>query len=108
MIWIFVLAWRISSRDSWVRSLPSNQTVPEVGGGSWSKARPVVDLPQPDSPTMPSVSPGSTSKLTSDTAWTFRRPAGNSTTSFSTRTSDAAGSRSWAVPLPAISDHESG
>ena len=32
--------------------------------------RPVVDLPQPDSPTRPSVSPARTSKETSQTAWT--------------------------------------
>ena len=39
-------------------------------------ARPVVDLPQPDSPTRPSVSPRTTSKLTPDTAWTVRPAAG--------------------------------
>ncbi len=33
--------------------------------------RPVVDLPQPDSPTRPKVSPGKMSKLTSCTAETF-------------------------------------
>ena len=32
--------------------------------------RPVVDLPQPDSPTRPSVSPALTSKETPQTAWT--------------------------------------
>ena len=45
-------------------------------------ARPVVDLPQPDSPTRPRVSPGRTSKEMPDTAFTRRpvRPTGNSTT----------------------------
>ncbi len=32
--------------------------------------RPVIDLPQPDSPTSPSVSPGSMLRLTLPTAWT--------------------------------------
>ena len=34
--------------------------------------RPSVDLPHPDSPTSPSVSPARTAKLTSSTAWTVR------------------------------------
>ena len=34
-------------------------------------ARPVVDLPQPDSPTSPSVSPSRTSRLIPDTACTM-------------------------------------
>ena len=41
-----------------VSSRPSKSTEPEVGLCSWSTARPVVDLPQPDSPTTPRVSPG--------------------------------------------------
>ena len=40
-----------------VRSWPSNSTRPEVGRRNCSTARPSVDLPQPDSPTRPSVSP---------------------------------------------------
>ena len=53
-------------------------------------ARPVVLLPQPDSPTRPSVSPRRTSRLMPDTALTTRpvRPTGNSTTRSSTRSSD--------------------
>ena len=56
-------------------------------------ARPVVDLPQPDSPTSPSVSPRRTSRLMPDTALTTRpvRPTGNSTTRSSTRSSDVVG-----------------
>ena len=70
-------------------------------------ARPVVDLPQPDSPTRPSVSPSSTSKLTSDTAWTLRPPPGGELDDEvldRSRTS-SVGSRRWAVPLPAIRHH---
>ena len=39
-------------------SRPSNQTSPAVGSIRRSTQRPVVLLPQPDSPTRPSVSPG--------------------------------------------------
>src|SRR5690242_6139481 len=68
-------------------------------------ARPVVDLPQPDSPTSPSVSPSRTSMLTSVTALTLSpvEPTGNSTTRFSARSRVSPGSRRCAVPLPAIS-----
>ena len=38
-------------------SCPSKRTEPEVGGISCRMVRPSVDLPQPDSPTRPSVSP---------------------------------------------------
>ena len=43
-------------------------TLPDVGLGSCTIDRAVVDLPHPDSPTIPSVSPFLTSKLTSETA----------------------------------------
>ena len=39
-------------------SLPSNSTLPPVGSSSRVISRPMVDLPQPDSPTTPRVSPG--------------------------------------------------
>ena len=58
-----------------VSSTPSNLTEPAVGSIRRSTQRPVVLLPQPDSPTRPSVSPRSTSKDTPDTACTMRRPA---------------------------------
>jgi hypothetical protein len=54
-----------------VTSLPSNQTSPEVGSIRRRMQRPVVLLPQPDSPTRPSVSPAIRSKLTPLTAWTL-------------------------------------
>ena len=49
---------------------PSNHTSPAVGSISRRMQRPVVDLPEPDSPTSPSVSPGAMSKLTLSTACT--------------------------------------
>ena len=58
---------RRASSSSW----PSKMTLPARRRGSCMIARPVVDLPQPDSPTSPSVSPGSTSRLMSETALTL-------------------------------------
>ena len=51
-------------------SVPRNCTEPDVGSISRRMQRPVVLLPQPDSPTMPSVRPGYTEKLTPETACT--------------------------------------
>src|ERR1700674_2466158 len=45
--------------------------VPAVGSISRRIARPTVDLPQPDSPTRPSVSPSAIEKLTPSTANTW-------------------------------------
>ena len=87
-------------------SLPSKCTSPAGRAGQLHDRRGrSCDLPQPDSPTRPSVSPGFTSRLTSETAWTFSpvRPTGNSTTRSSTRSSVSSAGRRWAVPLPAIS-----
>ena len=50
--------------------LPSKMISPSVGSSSRTSVRPSVDLPQPDSPTSPSVSPSRTAKLTSSTACT--------------------------------------
>src|SRR5258706_8066191 len=61
---------RICSPPSFVSSVPSNFTSPAVGLYSWRIARPVVDLPQPDSPTRPRVSPRSTKKSIPSTART--------------------------------------
>ena len=41
-----------------------------MGSSKRINKRPVVDLPQPDSPTIPNVSPSNTSKETSSTAFT--------------------------------------
>ena len=51
-------------------SVPSNVIEPSVGSSSRIIARPVVLLPQPDSPTSPSVSPFAIEKLTPSTART--------------------------------------
>ena len=104
IICIRVRASRIGSPAIAVSSLPSNITEPEVGRGSCMAARPVVLLPQPDSPTRPSVSPFSTSRLMPLTALTLSpvRPTGNSTTRFSIRSSASPVLRRCAVPVPAI------
>src|SRR6266436_5140727 len=63
--------------DSCARSLPRNRIWPAVGSIKRSTARPSVVLPQPDSPTRPSVSPGKTSSETPSTAWTTCRERRN-------------------------------
>ena len=62
---------RRSSLPSAVTFVPSNQTSPDVGSIRRRMQRPVVLLPQPDSPTTPSVSPASMSKLMPSTACTL-------------------------------------
>ena len=57
-------------RDSREMSWPSNTMEPLVSGYSRAMHRASVDLPQPDSPTSPSVSPARSSMLTSSTACT--------------------------------------
>src|SRR5215211_2730021 len=52
-------------------SSPSNFTSPEVMSIIFRMARPVVLLPQPDSPTRPKVSPRRTSNDTPSTAFTL-------------------------------------
>ena len=49
---------RICRRLNLVMSRPSNMIEPEVASRSLSTSRAVVDFPQPDSPTSPTVSPG--------------------------------------------------
>src|SRR5689334_676189 len=61
---------RISPSERVDRSRPSKITRPPVGGSRRRMQRPVVVLPQPDSPTRPSVSPRPISKLTPSTALT--------------------------------------
>src|SRR5258708_36795530 len=56
-----------------VISWPSSTTKPSQLGTRRMIALPRVDLPQPDSPTSPTVSPASRSKLTSSTARTMPR-----------------------------------
>src|SRR5215471_14428831 len=63
--------------------LPLKTTPPPTmaagGTRSWAMANSRVDLPQPDSPTMPMNSPGSRSKLTASTARTVPRSMAYST-----------------------------
>ncbi len=64
---------RISSSLARVMSLPSKITCPLVmvpgGSSSRSTAVPSVDLPEPDSPTNPTISPASMVRFASFTAW---------------------------------------
>ena len=65
--------WRISSSDRATRFSPSKITSPDTMraaglGMIRSSDRAVMVLPQPDSPTMPSVSPSRRLKLTPSTA----------------------------------------
>ena len=58
-----------------VTSRPSSVIRPDAVGTSWTMARASVDLPDPDSPTMPIEVPASTARLTSSTAVSACRPA---------------------------------
>src|SRR5712692_5901429 len=62
--------WRSDRLSSVVTFWSPNHTSPAVGSIRRRMQRPVVDLPQPDSPTKPSVSPRRISNDTSSTAWT--------------------------------------
>ena len=55
------------------RSLPSTSTEPATTGTSPASARPIVDLPEPDSPTRPTVSPACRSRSMPDTVGPPRR-----------------------------------
>ena len=55
-------------------ALPSSQTEPSVGATMPSSARANVVLPQPDSPTSPSVSPGQIAAETPPSACTLWPP----------------------------------
>ena len=59
-------AWR--GRRSVRRSSPLQMTAPREAGIRRRMARARVDLPEPDSPTRPTVSPRATSKLTASSA----------------------------------------
>src|SRR5258708_15771056 len=95
---MFRRRWRSSDLDRVDRSRPSKKTLPEVGSISRRISRPSVDLPEPDSPTSPSVSPATTCRLTAVTALTVSLfppsnpadPAANSLVRFSVRTNALA------------------
>src|SRR6185369_14449190 len=63
-IWISRRAWRNCSRGSACKSRPSSLTLPDVGWSSAITSRASVDLPEPDSPTIPMLRPASMVKLT--------------------------------------------
>src|SRR6266540_3161430 len=73
MICILRRISRIADPDRDDSSRPSKVMVPRVGSMSRTRQRPRVVLPQPDSPTRPTVSPSSTSRLTPSTALTCSR-----------------------------------
>src|SRR5260221_4772783 len=79
---------------------PWKITLPPVisagGASSWAIANSSVDLPQPDSPTIPMNSPGSRSKVTRSTATTAPRSV-----AYSTERSRAARMGPAAAPGPA-------
>ena len=72
--WKIICTWvrsvRRSPRLSAVSSVSPKRILPEVAFSTWTMARPVVDLPQPDSPTRPSVSPWRMVKVMPATACT--------------------------------------
>ena len=70
IIWSLVRSRRRAPERHVVSSTPPRFTEPRVGLITWATARPVVDLPHPDSPTSPRVSPSNRSKETPETAWT--------------------------------------
>ena len=86
---------RSVAADAPTSSRPSNRIDPVTraeGGSSRGTAMSDTDLPEPDSPTTPSTSPGSTVKPTSRTAWTSPSSEGNVTERPSTSSS--------AMPVP--------
>ena len=62
---------RIAPVSRCVMSSPSRRIVPSLGSSRRNSSLPTVDLPQPDSPTRHSVSPGLIAKLTPSTAFTI-------------------------------------
>ena len=69
-IWMSRRTARICFRLKPVMSSPSKTIVPDVGSSSFMIVRPSVVLPQPDSPTTPSVSPARMPSVTPSTART--------------------------------------
>ncbi len=71
--WTVCRSRRARSPRAPTTSTPSTAIAPERTGASPTIARAVVDLPEPDSPTSPSVSPAPT---WSETPSTATRPLG--------------------------------
>ena len=74
MIWNSRRAFFKALEDSEYGSTPECNSCPPVGLVKHTSARPSVDLPDPDSPMTPKVSPARTSKSTPSTALTVSRP----------------------------------
>ena len=89
--WKIICTWvrsvRRSPRLSAVSSVSPKRILPEVAFSTWTMARPVVDLPQPDSPTRPSVSPWRMVKVMPATACTVTLPRPKDTCRSSTERS---------------------
>ena len=84
---------------------PRSETAPESGRSSPARHRATVVLPQPDSPTMPRVSPAATVKETSSTAVTlWPPPEGNETWSWSA--ASKASAAMWPASVAARSGGE--
>ena len=85
--------WRISFSSSGARSRPSSEMLPPIRcplfGSRRMMDRPVVLLPQPDSPTMPTHSPWPTVKEMSSTATTDEWRIRNSVRRFCTSKTSA-------------------
>ncbi|CAM5411219.1 hypothetical protein KAURM247S_02842 [Kitasatospora aureofaciens] len=69
-IWMLRRTALSAPPDSWEMSSPLNSTWPEVARSRFISTLASVDLPQPDSPTMPRVSPFFSSKEMPSTALT--------------------------------------
>src|SRR6218665_2598704 len=87
--------WRSWLSRSWSMRWPCSRIWPETmrpGGSSKPMmAAPVSDLPAPDSPTTPRISPGAMEKLMSSSARKLPRRPGHLTTKFLTSRSDMGG-----------------
>ena len=71
IIWMSRRSGRICAGDRWVMSRPSKTICPPVGSSSRVISRPVVVLPQPDSPTSAErLARARPSKSRPSTAWT--------------------------------------
>ena len=93
IIWTCVRSVRRSPRLSDVSSVSPNTILPEVAFSTWTMARPVVDFPQPDSPTSPSVSPWCRLKVMPATACTVALPRPKETCRSSTESSGSVSDR---------------
>src|SRR5713226_1823356 len=98
---------RTSSSFIWTTSWSLNRIRPETirpgSGTSRRMEKAVIVFPEPDSPTIPTVSPRPTLKLMPSTAWTIPREVKNCVRRSSTRNRGAAtalSSHSWVDRVP--------